>query len=91
MIKSHDGALEHVLQLISKRGLTLNPQKCEFNMSEIVYYGFLFSDDRIRPDPRKVDMIKNAERPKDAYGLNSFLCMARYSEEFIPQFSRKTT
>ena len=41
----------------------------------------------MRPDPEKVQLLKNAEPPDNKSELRSFLGMAGYSSPFIPKFS----
>jgi hypothetical protein len=44
----------------------------------------------MKPDPRKVVTLKNAEPPANVSELRSFLGMAGYSSPFIPHYSEKT-
>jgi hypothetical protein len=68
----------------------LGPEKCEFNLPEVTYYGYVFSGNGMKPDPRKVVTLKNAELPAKVSELRSFLGMAGYSCPFIPHYSEKT-
>ena len=45
----------------------------------------------MRPDPEKVQLLKNAEPPEKKSELRSFLGMAGYGSPFIPKFSEKTS
>ena len=83
----HDKALQAVLQKFSKVGLTLNKQKCEFNKSSLTFFGFVFSANRISPDPKKVQAIHEASPPDSISSVRSFLGMATYCAKFIPNFS----
>jgi hypothetical protein len=35
----------------TKVGLTLNPEKCQFTMTEVTYIGHVLGKDGISPDP----------------------------------------
>ncbi len=61
--------------------------KCEFNKNSLTFFGFIFSDKGISPDPRKVQAIQDAKPPTSTQGVRSFLGMATYCAKFIPSFS----
>lgn len=86
----HDKNLEAVFKRLSERNLTLNKDKCEFNKSQLEFYGYVFGANRISADPRKVDAIKTAEIPKNVSEVGSFLGMTNYVERFIPNYSTIT-
>ena len=83
----HDAALDAVCKQFMKSNLTLNKKKCQFNKSSITFFGFVFSDKGIAPDPKKVEAINNAPAPTTVSGVRSFLGMATYCAKFIPNFS----
>ncbi|KAK3084740.1 hypothetical protein FSP39_018188 [Pinctada imbricata] len=85
--KDHDRSLEAVFQALQESGLTLNKEKCEFNKSEIEFFGVVFSKDGISPDPKKVRAIKEAAPPTNSSELRSFLGMTNYSARFIPDYA----
>ena len=89
--EEHDDHVEEVLKRCRERDIRLGPDKCQFNCTELVYYGYVFSGDGMRPDPEKVQLLKNAEPPQNKNELRSFLGMAGYSSPFIPKFSEKTS
>ena len=43
--------------------LTLNKKMCESDKKSITFFGFVFSEQRISPVPKKVEAIKNAKPP----------------------------
>ena len=86
----HDEALKNVFQRFATRGLTLNKEKCEFNKEKLTFFGFVFSNNGISPDPVKVEDIKNAPAPTTQSGLRSFLGMSTYCSKFIQNFSDLT-
>ena len=77
------------MQRCQERDLRLGLDKCQFNLSEISYYGFAFTKEGMKPDPNKVARLKQAEPPKNASELRSFLGMATYSAPFISHFAEK--
>ena len=83
----HDKALQAVFERFSIAGLSLNKTKCEFNKNSLTFFGFIFSDKGISPDPRKVQAIQDAKPPTSTQGVRSFLGMATYCATFIPSVS----
>ena len=49
----------------------------------VVYYGLMFSKEKVSPDPCQVQAVKAAGRPRNAVELNSFICTFRYSARFL--------
>ena len=88
--EAHDLALEAILQRFLKVGLTVNKGKCEFGRNSVEFFGYIFSDKGISPDPNKVKVIHQAEPPTSVSGVRSFLGMATYCAKFIPNFSDVT-
>ena len=88
--EEHDKNLHSLLATLHKAGLTVNASKCEFGKTEIEFYGFIFSKDGLKPDPRKVAALNKAEQPQNVTELRSFLGMAQYSARFIPNFATLT-
>lgn len=86
----HDKNLEAVFKRLSERNLILNKDKCEFNKSQLEFYGYVFGANGISADPRKVDAIKTAEIPKNVSEVRSFLGMTNYVERFILNYSTIT-
>ncbi|XP_062610353.1 uncharacterized protein K02A2.6-like [Saccostrea cucullata] len=88
--EEHDKNLEAVFKRLEEKHLTLNKEKCEFNKTQIEFYGYVFSSEGISADPRKVDAIKNSEIPSNASEVRSFLGMTNYVGRFIPNYSTIT-
>ena len=90
-IDEHIAALVEVMATISANGLTLNPTKCHFLQHEIKFWGMIFSNEGVRPDPEKVDDLQYLTPPSDKNELVSFLCMMQSNASFIPQFAKKSS
>ena len=87
--KIHDQRLHAVLKRLRDRGLTLN-QKCQFNMSKLVFMGIMLSEKGIGPTEERVRALVEAKEPENQSEVRSFLGLANYSARFIPQFSTLT-
>ncbi|XP_054759514.2 uncharacterized protein K02A2.6-like [Lytechinus pictus] len=89
-LSTHDTNLRAVLQRLQSVGLTLNLQKCQFNLKEISYLGHVISAKGVQPNEDNVAAIRDAPVPEDAATLRSFLGLASYYAKFIPNFSSVT-
>ena len=88
--ESHDANLRAVLHRLQSVGLTLNLQKCHFNLHEISYLGHVISSRGLQPDETHVKAIRDASVPSDSAALRSFLGLASYYAKFLPNFSTVT-
>ena len=74
----HDKTLYSVLDRAHKVGMKFNPDKCTFKRDSISFYGVTISADGVKPDPRKIDAIKNLPEPRIESLLQSFLGIVNY-------------
>ena len=88
--EEHIELINEVMKAVSRSGLTLNPDKCFFGLSEIKFWGMVFGKDGVKPDPEKVETLKHITRPESKEELVSFLCMMQANAEFIENFAQKS-
>ena len=88
--KENDIALDKVFNALHRNGLTLNKQKCEFNKSEITFFGVVFNGSGISADPLKVEAIRMMGQPTNVSELRSFLVMTAYCLRFIKDYASIT-
>lgn len=86
----HDLHLNTVLERLQSVGLSLNTQKCQFNLAQIRYLGHIVSAKGMEPDPSHVEAIRNAPVPTEIGTIRSFLGLASYYSRFVPHFSTIT-
>ena len=79
----HDKHLQEMLTRLEKLGVTLSPPKCQFNIEEVAWFGFLFNKDGMKPDPKKVAAIHYKVTPKSVAEVKSFLQMCQYNQMFL--------
>ena len=58
--EEHDKALETVLQRAANIGITFNPEKCQFGVSEIEFYGHRFYGRDSSQASKKSVRLRNA-------------------------------
>ena len=62
--------------------------KAKFGMSSISCLGFVVSVDGVRPDPEKVDTIRNFVRPQTVKQLKGFLGLMNFYGTMVPKLQR---
>eukprot|EP00921_Rhytidocystis_pertsovi_P020270 GHVQ01032174.1.p1 GENE.GHVQ01032174.1~~GHVQ01032174.1.p1 ORF type:complete len:307 (-),score=5.61 GHVQ01032174.1:587-1507(-) len=73
-----------------EKGLYLKLQKTDIFPAEMPLLGHLVSVSGYRPDPQRIEGLKNAREPRNSKELRSFLAAASYVREFVPNYSELT-
>ena len=88
--KDHDEGVRAFFKKADELGLTLNEPKCKISLPEIPFWGLIVSKDGLKPDPLKIETLKQISSPKSKEELISFLAMVRANDNFIPNIPKKT-
>ena len=88
--KDFDEAIKS-LQLVCIRlrqaGLKLKPSKCSLLRTEVRFLGHLVSQEGVRCDPKKIEAVKEYERPETVTYVRAFLGFVGYYRRFIERFA----
>lgn len=87
-LEEHNEKLKSVFERLRVHKLKLQPDKCEFLRRELCYLGHVLTEDGIKPDPSKIEAVKNYPVPKDVKQIQSFIGFAGYYRRFIKDFSK---
>jgi hypothetical protein len=87
-LRDHNNKLIDVFNRLRQHNLKLQPSKCSFLRKEITYLGHVISEDGIKPDPDKIQAVRDYPTPKNKDNVRSFLGLASYYRKFIPNFSQ---
>lgn len=79
--------LETVLQRVKASHLKLKPSKCELFKAELLYLGFLINGSGVRPDPAKVQAVREWPVPCNISDVRSYLGFANYHRRFVKQYA----
>ena len=82
--EEHDRRLQAVLHRLDNANVTLNAEKCVFNVQSVKFLGQIVGSNGIKPDPEKIEAIVNMSPPTNIHEVRSFLGM-------VNQFSKFTT
>ena len=68
--------------------MLINLEKCEFGVDKLTYLGFEMDKTGYRPDPRKMESIKNMKMPETLKGIRGLLGFSGFYRHLIPRFSQ---
>ena len=88
---SIDQMLDHI-ELVFDRlesfNLKIKPSKSSFFQTEVLFLGYILTGASLKPNPDKVEKVKNWPIPKNVKELHSFLSLASYYRRFIKDFAK---
>lgn len=87
-LQDHRLKVEKVLQRLMDAGLQVDIDKCEFEVKQVKYLGFIIEAEvGIRVDPEKISAIREWATPSSVKAVRAFIGFANFYRIFIPQFS----
>lgn len=85
--KNHLNNLRDTFLACRMRNLKINPEKCRFFRTEVLFLGHLCTNNGIKPDPSKFECIRNYPRPHDSDAVRRFVALANYYRKFLKDFA----
>ena len=89
-LEDHDTHLQIVLETLRNEQLYAKLSKCEFWLREVSFLGHIVSEEGIRVDPSKIEVILEWKPPRNVMEVHSFLDLVGYYRRVIKGFSMTT-
>ena len=83
----HDRHLINFLNICRKNTLMLNPDKMQFRLPQVSFFGHQWSAKGLSPDPKKIAVVKRMDLPRDVETMQSFLGLVNYLNRFSPHLA----
>ena len=83
----HDKNLKAVMGRAQETGVRFNPEKCQIAQTELSFFGHTISAAGLKPDPQKVQAIRNMDPSTSRADLQTFLGMVQYLGRYIPNLA----
>jgi hypothetical protein len=77
--------MRHIFEALRAKGMTLNPEKCEFGMTEVEFVGHLIDETGMTFTPEKLKQVAEMPLPKTKGALKQFLGLGGYFRRNVPE------
>ena len=88
---AYEPHLDHIRQVFSvlrKSNLKIKLKKCHFCLSSLAFLGHIVRRKGVKPDPEKIQKIKDFPTPINISQLRAALGLTSYYRKFIKDYSR---
>ena len=85
----HNENLSRFMEVASKYDLTFNHDKSLWSKNSICVLGYLVSNGSIKPDPDRLQPLRDLPLPTDQKSMKRALGLFSYYAQWIPKFSEK--
>ncbi|XP_070056604.1 uncharacterized protein [Nicotiana tomentosiformis] len=85
--EEHEQHLRIVLQTLREKKLYSKFSKCEFWLDSVAFLVHVVSNEMIKVDPKKIELVQSWPKPSTTTEIWSFLVLAGYYHHFVEGFS----
>ena len=86
-VAHQDAVLRQALDCAQSYNLMLNFEKVKIRKEEVPYVGHLISAHGLKPDPTKVEAMRNIPAPENKDDVRRFLGSVQYLAKFLPHLA----
>lgn len=87
-LKQHLIDLKKVFEILKKYNLKAQIDKSEFLRKEIEFLGHVVTEEGVKPNPKKIEVIKNFPIPRTERDLRAYLGILGYYRRHIKDFAK---
>lgn len=84
----HLVGIERLLRAVRNTGFKLSGKKCQFATKSVDFLGHTIDKDGVRPQPEKIDIIREWARPQTEPELRKFIGVCTFWRKFVKGFSQ---
>ena len=88
--EEHDKILHRLVQIAAENGLVFNSIKCKIKSKSISFFGMIYCENGVSPDPEKLKVLQSMPYPTCKKEPEEFLGLITYLSPFIPNLADKT-
>jgi hypothetical protein len=86
--KDHRHHVRTVVAKLQEAGLQIDLKKCEFEVTQTTFLGFIITNKGVQVDPAKTKVVRDWPEPITKKGVQSFLGFCNFYRIFILSYSR---
>lgn len=87
-IQEHVEAINNIFNKLREFNLKIQIDKCKFFAKSTEYLGHVLTRDGIKPNEKKIEVIRNIHLPKTPKQIKSFLGITGYYRKFIKDYAK---
>ena len=87
-LREHKEHVRKVLERLREAGLQADIDKCEFHVTSTKFLGFIIGTDGVAVDPKKIEVVRDWEKPTTVKGVQSFLGFCNFYRRFVREYGR---
>ena len=89
-LQEHIENIRKVFSKLKEHNLKIQIDKSEFLKKEVAYLGHIVSSEGVKPNPSKIQAVKEFPIPKTPKEIKTYLGLLGYYRKFIPDFAKLT-
>ena len=86
-MEEHAEKLERIFQRLEQANFMIQPSKCVFATDTVEYLGHVVTKEGVRPDPRKVQAVRDYPIPRTVKEVRAFIGLAGYYRRHVRNFA----
>lgn len=87
-LQEHVSSINEILAELRRHNLKIQIDKCDFFTKQTEYLGHVLTNEGIKPNERKVNVIRNLKLPATRKQIKSFLGITGYYRKFIRDYAK---